>query len=349
MTSKQLIQQIYLRVKKFRVLILGAAILMGVALFFYAKTLPGVWDTKATVFPLTSNNESNTTTSAISQLLGGGEAAKSISQEASISIVDIATSRNTREAVAMMRLPEFKNKCIAELLIENANKNKKFYTRTLEMPTDTILLAAVGGEILKQTFDAKPLKSGILEITYSNSNPDLLSPVTYAMIGKISQFYIDLKIKKAKQDYDFTLRKIDSLQEVLNGYDQRAITIANTTRFVPNNKIEYSIPKENLITKKQAALSQWQAVTNNREQALWRLQKATPIISILDKPERPFNLTKPSGLFYAIGGFILGLFLVTGLLIIPILYRYVEHETNKAIFGEEEKVPAADTVTTTTA
>lgn len=321
---------------------------MAVALFFYAKTLPATYSTRATVFPLTSSTESNSSASAaISQLLGGGESAKSISQEASISIVDIATSRNTRGAVVMMRLPEFGNKTIAELLIENFNKNKKFYIPALKIPKDTVLLAAMGGDILDVDFSAKPLKSGILEITYSNTNPDLISPITYAMINKISQFYIDLKIKKAKQDYDFTLRKIDSLQQVLNTYDQRAVVMANTTRFVPNNNIEYSIPKENLITKKQVALGQWQAVTNNREQALWRLQKATPIISILDKPERPFDKIKPSALIYAVGGFILGLIMVIGLLIVPIFYKYMGHEMNKAIFGDEQENKPADDVAST--
>jgi len=352
-TSKQLVQQIFLKLKKYRLIVLAGGILIGALLYLYAKTLPIVYNTRATVFPLTSSNDNNAANSAISQLLGGGESAKSISQEASISIVDIATSRSTRETVAMMKLKQFQNKTIAELLIENANKSKGMFSPSIKMPNDTVLLAALGGNLLNENFTAKPLKSGILEITYSNTDPDLLSPITYAMIDKISQFYIDLKIKKAKQDYDFTVRKIDSLQEVLNMYDRRAVQMANTTRFVPPNKIEYSVPKENLITKKEVALGQWQAVTSNREQALWRLQKAMPIISILDKPERPFSSIKPSGMLYGIGGFALGCILAAGLLLIPIFYRYIEMETNKAIFGDEEneeKTPetvSAQTITTT--
>ena len=351
MTSKQLIQKIYLRVGKFKLLILLVGVIGASALFIYAKRLPVNYNTRASVFALTASNETNAASSAISQFLGGGESQRNFSNEASINIVELATSRNTREAVVMLRLPQFRNKRIAELLIENYNSSRKIYTPAIKIPADSILLAAVAGNILNEAFTAKTLKSGILELTFTNSNQELLSPVTYAMIDKISQFYIDLKIKKAKRDYDFTLAKIDSLQRVLNTYDRRAIVMANTTRFVPQDRIEYSIPKENLINAKERGIRQRDALTNNKEEALWRLQKATPIIAVLDKPERPFTPIKPSAITYGLGGFFLGVFLSLLLLVSPILFKYIEAEANKAVFGgEEEEKPVAtntDTVSTT--
>lgn len=50
----------------------------------------------------------------------------------------------------------------------------------------------------------------------------------------------------------FTMRKLDSLNMVLDTYDKRAVSMANTTMFVPGEKIEYTIPKENLITDKES-------------------------------------------------------------------------------------------------
>ena len=347
MTSKQLVQKIYLRIGKFKLLVLLCGAILGALLFIYAKSLPTVYSTRASVFPLTTSNENNSASSAITQLLGGGETAKSLSQEASISFVDLATSRNTREAVAMTQLPAFGNKTIAELLIDNYNKTKKFYTPPLVKPKDPALLAAMGANLINDNFTAKAQKSGILEITYQNTDQALISPVTYEMINKISQFYIDLKIRKAKRDYDFTVRKLDSLQQVVNTYDRRAVIMANGTRFVPKDRIEFSIAKENLINSKERGVRQRDALSNNREEALWRLQKATPIIQVLDKPERPFNQTRPSAVLYSIGGFILGAILGVLLLISPILYRYMQEEMNKAIFGTEE-IPKNEPVVTTT-
>jgi uncharacterized protein involved in exopolysaccharide biosynthesis len=335
-TSKELIQRIYLRIGKFKLLVLLAGFLMAAVLFFYGRMIPPVYTTKATVFPLTASNESSAASNALTTLLGGSDAPKSFSSEASINIVELAQSRNTREAVALKKLPGFNGKTVAELLIDNYNKSKFFYTPELKTPKDSPTLAAVGGNLLNQNFVAKTAKSGILELYYSSTNPTLISPITYAMIEKISQFYIDLKTRKAKKDYDFTLKKIDSLQHVLNTYDRRAVVLANTTLFVPKGKIEYSIPKENLINSKERGMRQRDGYANNREEALWRLQKATPIIDILDKPLPPYAVQKPSSMLYGFLGFMLGCFLAIAFLVAPILSKYVETETNKAIFGNEE-------------
>jgi uncharacterized protein involved in exopolysaccharide biosynthesis len=335
-TSKELIQKVYLRIGKFKWLVVFAGFLMAAALFFYSRLIPAVYTAKATVFPLTATNETSSASSALTTLLGGSDAPKSFSQEASINIVELAQSRNTREAVALRRLPEFGNKTIAELLIDSYNKTKFFYTPAMQTPSDPAALAALGGDLLNQNFIAKTAKSGILEVYYSNTNPQIISPVTYAMIEKISQFYIDLKTRKAKKDYDFTLRKIDSLQQVLNTYDRRAVALANTTLFVPRDKIEYSIPKENLINAKERVMRQRDGSANNREEALWRLQKATPIIDILDKPVPPFARQKPSSMLYGFLGFMLGCFVAVAFLIAPLITKYVETETNKAIFGDDE-------------
>ena len=82
-----------------------------------------------------------------------------------------------------------------------------------------------------------------------------------------------MKIKKAKRDYDFTRKKVDSLQISLDMYDRQAISMNNSTMFVPNSRIEYSIPKENLVNAKERVMRQRDAAANNRDEALWRLQK----------------------------------------------------------------------------
>jgi uncharacterized protein involved in exopolysaccharide biosynthesis len=332
--TNDFIRKIFLRLAKFKWLIFLGSVLFGALMFFYAKSIPPVYIAKSTVFPLTASNE-NPTTSAISTLLGGTDAPKSFSQDASINIVELALSRNTMESVVLKRLPQFENKRIAELLIEGYNKSKKIYQPSIKVPNDTLMLKSVGSSILKPNYTAKVLKSGIFEVTFSNSNQALLSPVSYELIDKISQFYIDMKIKKAKRDYDFTIKKIDSLQIVLDGFDQEAIKMNNTTLFVPNSRMEYSIPKENLVNSKERVIRQRDAAANNREEALWRLQKATPIIATLDKPEAPYDKQVASAFLYAFIGLFFGAFITIGILVAPFISDYVKFEANKAIFGEE--------------
>jgi len=338
------LQKVVLRISKFKLLIFIFGLAVAVLLFLYAKSIDPIYTSRATVFPLTASSDNSAANSALSNILGVSEAPKSFSQEASISIIELALSRTTREAVAMERLDSLGNRTIAELVIDNYNKSNGIMGESVKIPTDAKTLAAIGGNLLKSGFIAKINKNGILEISYSSTDQNLISPISYAFIDKISAFYKDLKIRKAQYDYNFTIRKIDSLQRVLNVYDRRAIQMNNTTLFTPADKIQYIIPKENLASDKERVMAQRDASANNREEALWRLQKVTPIIAILDKPDPPFAVKVTSTVTYAFIGFLLGCVFSVLLVSAPIIYRYGKLQADNAIFRQ----PVLDNTTSTT-
>ncbi len=333
MTTHELVKNVFLKIGRYKFLILAGGILFGALFFLYSRSVKPMYSSRATVFPLTTSNDNSASTSALSSLLGISDAPKSFSNEASINIVELALSRNTREAVAIERIPEQGNKTIAELLIDNYNDSKSIFSKSLKKPTDQAALVSLGGDLLKSGIAAKINKNGILEVVYSNTNKELISPISYIFIDKLSEFYKDLKIKKAKLDYDFTIKKIDSLDAVLGGFDKKAVAMANTTMFVPAERIEYSIPKENLANQKEWVTRQRDASANNREEALWRLQKVTPIIATLDKPDPPFNVKKSSPLIFGSVGFFVGCVLMLIFLLSGLFYRYAKGEIYKAVFG----------------
>src|SRR3978361_292188 len=105
MTTTELTRAIFQRLKKFRFLILGVAIIASALMIFYAKQTPVTYTSRATVFPLTSGNESTSSTSALSALLGAGTESKSFAgDDASINIIELAQSRTTREADLMIKV-----------------------------------------------------------------------------------------------------------------------------------------------------------------------------------------------------------------------------------------------------
>lgn len=294
------IRKAYDRISKMKFIILSIAVVSAVMVFFYCKSTPKIYSSTATVFPLNATNDNAGAASALSSLLGLSETPKSFIQEASINIVDLALSRNTREAVAMVAIPNMSGKTIAELVINEYNQHKPFYKKSIALPSDSIQLAATGAKLLKETYAASINKNGILEIHYASTNAALLKEVTYVFVDKISTFYKELKIRKAKLDYDFMNEKVDSLELILAGFDKDAISMSNTTLFVPTDKLQYQMPKLNLSSEKSRVMRQRDLATDNREEALWRLQKVTPIIAMLDKPEPPFDEYKPSAVLYAL-------------------------------------------------
>jgi uncharacterized protein involved in exopolysaccharide biosynthesis len=344
MSPQELTSAIFNKVRKFSIIIILAGIIAGAALSFYALQKPVTYTSKATIFPLTSGSESSGATSALSALLGG-ESSKSFTEEASINIVELAQSRTTSEEVASIRDPLNGNKTIAELLVYDINNHRGFLEPKVQKPTTEYALVTWAGRVLKAGLSATINKNNSFVLSYTGRDPELVRTISYGFIDKISTFYIDLKREKAKRDFEFATSKVDSLREVMNSKDAQLINIDKRTMFTNTAKLEYRVPTENLIADKQMIRQQYANAVANQQNAAYKLQKATPLIKVLDKPEPPYDVQHKSPVIYGIIGFFLGIILIGGLSISGILLKYIKEETSKAIFGGA----SAKNNTTTTA
>jgi hypothetical protein len=333
--TKHLLREIVRRIIKYKIAVIVAGIILACLFFLTAKRTKAEYTSKSTVFPLTNPSDNALTSGTLSTLLGISDAPKSFSGEASINIIELALSRNVREAVSAARIPEKGNKMVAELLAQEINTKKSFFEKKILLPNDSASLVVLGEKLLMPNIAAKINKNGVLELYFSSTDSGLVQPISEMLISKISQFYIDLRIAKASADYNFTLLKIDSIQKVIDEIDRRAINLQNTTLFTPAGHLEYDIPKENLGDEKLRAGHEKDISVNNREEALWRLQKATPIIATLDRPHPPFDVQKPSAIIYSIIGFVLGSVIAALILISGLLFRFVKSEIHKTIFSNE--------------
>jgi hypothetical protein len=341
-TSQSVAIKVFNRLRKLKFVVLLGGCIVGGLLYFYAKHTPAVYSVKSTVFPLTAPLDKGAT-SKLSELIGAGSSGtKSLSDEANVNIEEVAKSRKTREAVSAERVPTCDNKTVSELLIEEYNLQRPFLAPAIKKPNNEEELISLGASLLKNNYSVKFNKNSLLEVIFTSTNEKLISPVSYLLISKISQFYTELKVKKAQFDFDFTAKKVDSFERVLSSFDKRRIQFNNTTLFVNPNKLQYNIPQENLENDKLQVLAQRNGAASNREEALWRKQKVTPIIEILDKPEPPFDVSKPSKMIYALVGFILGCILFSFLFIIGILYKFASHQVNQTI-AEKLSEPSTQT------
>lgn len=341
MTTADLTRLILKRLKKFRFIILAAGILVASLLYFYAKRTPVTFTSRATVFPLTSSPENSGASSALSVLLGTDS--KNFSDDASINIVELAQSRTTREAVAATVVPSMGNKTIAALLVDDINNHLSWMEDKVQPPANQDQLIIWGGSVLGAGLTATINKNNMLVLTYTGRSENIVKEISYQFIYKISQYYIDLKREKAKRDYEFSEYKVDSLKRVLNAKDYQLIAIDKRTLFTNTSKLEFKVPVENLIMEKQMVNNQYLNAVANRENAAYKLQKATPLIKVLDKPEPPYSAQSKSGTMYGLLGFFLGCFLVAGLAIAGVILKFVKLEVTKAVFGS----PKITTTTTT--
>ncbi len=343
MTSKELIRVILSRLNRTKIIIIIGGLAFGILLFMVAKNTPATFSVKTTLYPLTAAPSGGNASSALTELIGGGGSTKTLSEEANVNIEEVARSRKTREAVVSQRLSIFGNKTIAEILINDYNRNKSYFAQPIVIPTAFPDLYATGANLLAGNYTVKVNKNSLLEIIFSSTNERLITPTSLILIEKISQFYKELKIKKAQFDYDFTQRKVDSLERVLRKFDNQRINLNNTTLFVPLGKLQYTVPKENIENNKLLVLSQRNNAAANREEALWRKQKVTPIIEILDAPQPPFAVVQPSKVLYGFIGFLLGCIFFALFSVSGIIYRYLNLEVQKKLADSTAISPVSTT------
>jgi hypothetical protein len=270
-------------------------------------------------------------------LFSGGDNNQSFTNDASVNIVELALSRTTREAVAAIRDSSHGNKTIAELLIADINNHRSFLESEIPMPSSKEAMVTKAVQILKDGLSASINKNNSFVLTYTGRSPELIQLISYGFIDKISVFYIDLKREKSKRDFEFATSKVDSLKHIMNAKDNQLIAIDKRTLFTNTSKMEFRVPTENLITDKQMLRQLYAVAVANQQNAAYKLQKATPVIKVLDYPEPPYDVQNKSPLIYGIIGLFIGLILSIGYSSIRLLVRYVKEETSKAIYGEKKE------------
>jgi uncharacterized protein involved in exopolysaccharide biosynthesis len=340
MSSQELTIEFIARIRKHKVSIGCAAIIFATALVIFALKTPVTYTSTSTIFPLTAGNDNNSA-SALSALFSGGDNSNnSFTDEASVNIIELALSRTTRDEVASMKDSARGNKTIAELLIEDINDHRSFLEPKIEIPSNHFSLVAKAAKILKDGLTATINKNNSFVLTYTGRSPEMVRTISYGFIDKISKFYIDLKREKAKRDFEFATGKVDSLRGVMHSKDNQLIAIDKRTLFTNTDKMEFKVPTENLITEKQMLRQQYAVAVANQQNAAYKLQKATPVMKVLDDPEPPYDVQKRSPIVYGIIGFFLGLILSTGYFSFRLFIRYATEELNKAIYGNQSTARA---------
>ena len=336
MTSQELTIECIKRIKKHRLFIICFALFMAVILVINALKTPVTYTSTATIFPLTAGNDNTSSSSALSMLFSGGDNSNnSFTDEASVNIIELALSRTTRDEVAEMKDSAEGNKSIAELLINDINNHRSFLEPKIKIPANHFSLISKAESILELGLTATINKNNSFVLTYTGRSPALVRTVSYGFIDKISKFYIDLKREKAKRDFEFATGKVDSLRGVIHSKDNQLIALDKKTLFTNTDKMEFKVPTENLITEKQMLRQQYAVAVANQQNAAYKLQKATPVMKVLDYPEAPYDIQKKSPVIYGLIGFFAGLIISIIFFTFGIFIQYAKEEANKAIYGKE--------------
>jgi uncharacterized protein involved in exopolysaccharide biosynthesis len=143
-----------------------------------------------------------------------------------------------------------------------------------------------------------------------NTIDELFSKVfAESIVKEVSQFYIETKSKKAKNNVAILQKQVDSVRNELNqAITGVAVVSDNTFNLNPALNVN-RVPSTKRQVDVQANTAILTQLVTNLELAKVALMRETPLIQLIDKPILPLKKDKPGKLKSLLLGGFLGVFL----------------------------------------
>lgn len=172
------------------------------------------------------------------------------------------------------------------------------------------------------TVGQKDKKVAIVTIDVASTNELFSKYFTEALVNEVSDFYIETKSKKSRDNMLILERQTDSIRRELNGAIT-GVAVANDNTFGLNPAMNVRrAPSARRQVDVQANTAILTELVKQSELAKVTLRKETPLIQIIDKPILPLKKERfavSEGII--MGGFLAGFLMVTFL----ILRRVLKH------------------------
>jgi hypothetical protein len=167
------------------------------------------------------------------------------------------------------------------------------------------------------TVEQKDKKVAIGTITLNATNEFFAQQFTLALTKTVTDFYIETKSKRAKENMDILMRQTDSIRGELNGaITGVALATDNTFGLNPALNIK-RVPSAKKQVDVQANTAILTELVKQSELAKVTLRKETPLIQIIDQPILPLPVNE-LGL---IKGFVIGAFLAVFFTVLFLLFK----------------------------
>jgi len=146
------------------------------------------------------------------------------------------------------------------------------------------------------------------------------------LANNTSEFYIETKSKKAKNNVDVLQKQLDSVKNALNGSISGASTeVDNFYNLNPAYNVKTARGKQRQIDV-QANTAIFTNLTVQLELAKITLRKETPLIQLIDSPILPLEKYKFGKLkSLMLGGFLAGFLIVLYLIVVRIYYNILKN------------------------
>ena len=167
--------------------------------------------------------------------------------------------------------------------------------------------------------EQKDKKVAIGTITLKGTNEYFAQQFILALTQTVTNFYIETKSKRAKENMDILVRQTDSIRGELNGAIT-GVAVANDNTFGLNPALNVKrVPSARRQVDVQANTAILTEIVKQAELAKVTLRKETPLIQIIDQPILPL----PKEKFGKVKGIVFGGMLAVFLTVLGLIVRRI--------------------------
>jgi LPS O-antigen subunit length determinant protein (WzzB/FepE family) len=163
--------------------------------------------------------------------------------------------------------------------------------------------------------------SSIFSVKCISENQAFSKYFLEALLGKVAEYYTQIKTERAKNNLDFIQRRTDSVRSVFTGalYGRASFMDANMN---PGRQVAV-VSGEKQQTDIQILRTSYIELTKALELAKSELLRTTPLFQYLDMPVLPLKKTGANTSLYAVVFFIAGLFFTAVFFALKRLYKNI--------------------------
>ncbi|MDN3676048.1 lipopolysaccharide biosynthesis protein [Flavobacterium paronense] len=200
------------------------------------------------------------------------------------------------------------------------NSNRSGFTRV----NDSIL-GIIYEDLSKTdlTVSQKDKKNGIIYINAKSTNELFAKYFTEALAKQVSDFYIDYKSKKARENVSILMKQTDSIRGELNSaITGVAVSVDNTFNLNPALNIKRASTSRRQVDV-QANTVILTELVKQTELAKVALRKETPLIQVIDSPILPLKKDKVGIMSGVILGSLIALFLSLLFIVLKNIFKQI--------------------------
>ena len=167
-------------------------------------------------------------------------------------------------------------------------------------------------------------KLGLIEATCTSTNEIFSKVFLETLSRQVTDFYVEIKTRRQKENVDLLQNRADSLYGVLSNSMYKSAALADQNLNMARQVA--GVDRQRKQVDLQVASTAYGEVIKNLEIAKITLQKETPLIQMIDEPVLPLEKVKLSRLkALVIGGFLAG-FVVVGFLLMQKFFAGIMKE-----------------------